>query len=216
MDIHAKDNNEVKKNINRSLKEEFARARTAKDYMELYDAKLRQEQLQGMYDELTSLGEVVKDVDIRTFVSGRNLVELDDRCKEIISSLEADSFMTATMLNEGKREWQAIFEPYSTQHSKIFSMKAHPLMSEQVAMGNPFSYSELIDEHGDLLGFTPVNGAVIFDEFTKTATRKHYNSLVCGDMGSGKSTFLKKRFKANAAKGNFIRTFDITGEFEKR
>ena len=34
-------------------------------------------------------------------------------------------------------------------------------------------------------------------------------------MGSGKSTFLKKRFKANAAKGNFIRTFDITGEFEK-
>lgn len=215
MDIHAKDNAEVKKNINRSLKEEFARARTAKDYMELYDAKLRQEQLQGMYDELTSLGEVVKDVDIRTFVSGRNLVELDDRCKEIISSLEADSYMTATMLNEGKREWQAIFEPYQTQHSKIFAMKAHPLMSEQVAMGNPFSYSELIDDHGDLLGFTPVSGAVIFDEFHKTATRKHYNSLVCGDMGSGKSTFLKKRFKANAAKGNFIRTFDITGEFEK-
>ena len=34
-------------------------------------------------------------------------------------------------------------------------------------------------------------------------------------MGSGKSTLLKKRFKSNAAKGNFIRTFDITGEFEE-
>lgn len=214
MDIRAKDSAEVKKNINRSLKEEFARANTAKDYMELYDARLRQQELQDMYDELTSMGEVVKEVDIRLYVSGRNLVELDERCEQIIKDLEADSYMTATMLNEGKREWQAMFEPFQVQHSKPFSMKAHPLMTEQIAIGDPYCYSELIDENGDLIGFTPVGGVVVFDEFTKTAARKHYNSLVCGDMGSGKSTYLKKRFKANACKGNFIRTFDVTGEFE--
>ena len=60
----SKDNAEVKKNINKSLKEEFARANTAKDYMQLYDAKLRQQELQNMYDELTSMGEVIKDIDI--------------------------------------------------------------------------------------------------------------------------------------------------------
>ena len=32
-------------------------------------------------------------------------------------------------------------------------------------------------------------------------------------MGSGKSTMLKKRFKAHAAAGDFVRTFDISGEF---
>ena len=214
MDINSKDNAEVKKNINKSLKEEFARASTAKDYMQLYDAKLRQQELQNMYDELTSMGEVIKDIDIRLYIGGRNLYELDQRCEQIIKDLEADSFMTATMLNEGKREWQALFESFSVQHSKPFSMKAHPLLTEQVAIGNPYCYSELIDDNGDLIGFTPVGGVVIFDEFTKTSSRKHYNSLVCGDMGSGKSTYLKKRFKANACKGNFIRTFDVTGEFE--
>ncbi|EUC52156.1 VirB4 family type IV secretion system protein [Mogibacterium timidum] len=214
MDIKTKDSAEVKKNINKSLKEEFARANTAKDYMELYDAKIRQQELTDMYDELTSMGEVVKDVDIRLYVSGRNLVELDERCEQIMKDLEADSYMTATMLNEGKREWQALFEPFTVQHSKPFSMKAHPLMTEQIAIGNPYCYSELVDDNGDFIGFTPTGGVVIFDEFAKTASRKHYNSLVCGDMGSGKSTYLKKRFKANACKGNFIRTFDVTGEFE--
>ena len=191
MDISSKDSAEVKKNINKSLKEEFARASTAKDYMQLYDAKLREEELKEMYNELTSMGEVVKDVDIRLYISGRNLYELDKKCEEILKNLEADSFMTATMLNEGKREWQAIFEPFKIQHSKPFAMKAHPLLTEQIGIGNPYCYSELIDDNGDFIGFTPTGGVVIFDEFAKTSSRKHYNSLVSGDMGSGKSTYLK-------------------------
>ena len=32
-------------------------------------------------------------------------------------------------------------------------------------------------------------------------------------MGSGKSTLLKKQFLSNAVLGNFVRTFDISGEF---
>lgn len=213
LDIHTQDSAEAKKNINKSLQEEFARARTAKDFAELHNAEQRQRELQTVYEELTSMGEVIKNVDLRIFVSGRNLLELDERCKSIMAALEGDSYMAATMLNEGKRDWQSIFEPFEMQHAKPFALKSHPLLSQQLAIGYPYSYSELIDERGDLIGFTPIGGAVIYDEFALTGARKHYNSLVCGDMGSGKSTFLKKRFKANAAKGNFIRTFDISGEF---
>ena len=213
LDIHAQDSAEAKKNINKSLQEEFARARTAKDFAELHSAEQRQRELQAVYEELTSMGEVIKNVDLRIFVSGRNLLELDERCKSIMATLEGDSYMAATMLNEGKRDWQSIFEPFEMQHAKPFALKSHPLLSQQLAIGYPYSYSELIDERGDLIGFTPIGGAVIYDEFALTGARKHYNSLVCGDMGSGKSTFLKKRFKANAAKGNFVRTFDISGEF---
>ena len=53
----------------------------------------------------------------------------------------------------------------------------------------------------------------MFDLFTKTSTRLYYNFLVTGEMGSGKSTLLKKQLKDNAAKGNFVRTFDVSGEF---
>ena len=77
----------------------------------------------------------------------------------------------------------------------------------------PFDYSDLLDEQGALLGFTDMGGAVVFDLFSKTVKRKHYNAAVCGDMGSGKSTLLKKLFKQNASIGNYIRCFDVSGEF---
>lgn len=214
IDINTRDVAEVKKNINKSLKEEYSRERTAKDYMEVYDARQRQQELETMLHELSSMGEMAKMLDFRIFVKGRNLIDLDDRCDTILKNLEGDSYMATTLLNEGKREWESLFEPFKTQHSKIFYMNAMPLITEQIAIGYPFDYSELIDPYGDLVGFTPMDGVVVFNEFTKTAARKHYNSLVCGDMGSGKSTLLKKRFKSNAALGNFIRVFDVSGEFE--
>lgn len=71
------------------------------------------------------------------------------------------------------------------------------------------------DPYGSYLGYTKCGGNVLFDEFTKTKTRLYYNSLVIGGMGSGKSTFLKKRFKDRAARGDFVRVFDITGEFSR-
>ena len=213
IDIATRDSAEVKKNINRSLKEEFAKEHAARDFLELYNAQQRQKELEMLLHELSSMGEIVKMVDFRIFVKGRNLLELDDKCETIMKSLEGDSFLSASLLNEGKREWESLFEPYSKQHKRPMYMSAQPLTTEQIAIGYPCDYSELIDETGTLLGFTPVDGVVIFDQFTKTRSRKHYNALVCGDMGSGKSTLLKKQFKANAATGNFVRTFDITGEF---
>lgn len=214
LDVHTRDVSEVKKNINRSLKEEHSRLVTAKNYTEVYDAQQRKAELEEMLHELSSMGEVIKMVDFRIFVIGRNLIELDEKCDDICKSLESDTYMSSVLLNEGKREWESIFEDYKKQHSKPFYMKALPLMTEQLAAGYPFNYSELCDDYGTLIGFTPVGGAVIFSEFTKTAARKHYNCLVCGDMGSGKSTYLKKRFKAHACEGDFVRTFDITGEFK--
>ncbi|MBS6799164.1 MAG: hypothetical protein KH297_04700 [Firmicutes bacterium] len=214
IDLHTKDTAEVKKNINTSLAEERARANSAKNFAELYSAQRRQEELTTMYDELTTFKEVVKLVDFRVFVMGRNLVELDERCEKILKEFEGDTYLAASFLNEGKREWESLNEPYSVSHNKPFCAAAQPLMTEQIAFGDPFQYSELIDPQGDLLGFTDIGGVVLFYEFTKTEARKHYNAICCGDMGSGKSTFLKKRFKANAAKGNFLRTFDITGEFK--
>lgn len=214
VDIHTRDVAEVKKNINRSLKEENSRINTATSYTDAYDANMRKNELEQMLHELSSMGEVVKMVHFRIFVMGRNLIELDDKCENIMKKLDSDSFMNSVLLNETKREWQSLYENYEKQHDKPFYIEALPLTTEQLSNGYPFNYSELIDDYGTLLGFTPIGGVVIFNEFTKTKARKHYNSLVCGDMGSGKSTYLKKRFKAHACEGNFIRTFDITGEFE--
>lgn len=213
VDIGTQDSIEVKKNINKALKEEFSRAIHASNFMELYNAQKRQEQLQNMFDEIQSMGEVVKNVHFRIFVADRNLYQLETKTNKIMAGLEGDQFMPTILLNEGKAQWTSLFKGFRKQQEALFAIKSHFLMTEQLAGGNPFHYSDLNDEYGSLLGFTACGGPVIFDEFTKTDKRNHYNSLVVGDMGSGKSTLLKKRFRTRAERGDFVRCFDVSGEF---
>lgn len=215
VDASTRDKREVQKNINRALQEEFSREAAATDYREIYDSQKRQHQLKMMYDEVKSMGEVVKMMHFRIFVSSKSLVSVEEQCGEIMKNLEADEYMPTVLLNEGEREWKSLWQSYSKQAEESFAMKGLSLMTEQIAGGYPFRFSSLEDESGDLLGFTGCGGVVVFDEFARTESRKHYNCVSIGDMGSGKSTFLKKRFRARAERGDFIRCFDISGEFTK-
>ncbi len=214
IDISTRDKYEVQKNINRALQEEASRERHAKDYEEAYDAHKRQQLLQAMYDEVQSMGEVVKMLHMRIFVSGKSLVMLEQKCGEIAKALEASEFMPTVLLNEGKREFMSLTQSYTRQMEERFAIPGLSLMTGQIAGGYAFCASNLMDDTGRLLGFTGgSSGVVFFDEFMISERRKHYNSVVIGDMGSGKSTLLKKRFLDRAAMGDFVRCFDISGEF---
>lgn len=214
-DISSKDMNEVKKNLNKSISEERSRIVVAKNHEELYDSKKRKEELEMLYDSLSRLGEVIKLCGFRIFIKGRTLVELEERTNEIFKNLDSDGYKTTALLNEQKQEWESLYKPYKKIHQKSLTMKGLTLTSEQLAIGFPFNYSELLDEQGVLLGFSKTGGVILFDPFAKTGKRKHYNAIISGDMGSGKSTHLKKIFKHQASIGNYIRTFDISGEFTK-
>ena len=213
IDASTRDKREVQKNINRALQEEFSREQHATNYQEIYDSQKRQHQLQLMYDEVKSMGEVVKMMHFWIFVSGKSLVSVEEQCGEIMENLEADEYMPTILLNEGEREWKSLWQSYTRQAAEPFAIKGLSLMTEQIAGGYPFKFSSLEDDSGDLLGFTGCGGCVVYDEFAKTDRRKHYNTLAVGDMGSGKSTFLKKRFRSRAERGDFVRCFDISGEF---
>lgn len=213
MCVSTRDKYEVQRNINKALQEEFSRELHAKDFAEAYDAQKRQNELQNLYNEVQSMGEVVKQVHFRIFVYGRSLVRAEEKAGIIMKHLEGDGFMPCILLNEQEAEWKSMFRTYKEQAQEPFAMKGLNLMTEQIAGGYPFQFSSLEDETGDLLGFTSCGGVVVFDEFAKTKRRKHYNAVVIGDMGSGKSTLLKKRFRSRAERGDIVRTFDVSGEF---
>lgn len=214
-DISTKDINVVKKNINKSIQEEDARARYAKNHQEAYDSTKRKAELEMLFDDISRLGEVIKLCDFRIYVKAKTILELEELSEEIMKNLESDGFMSTTFLNEQKSEWTSVFESYAKSHKKPFKLNGLTLTSEQLAMGYPFNYSQLLDEEGVLLGFTKTGGVILFDPFCKTEKRKHYNSIVCGDMGSGKSVLLKKLFKHQASIGSYVRVFDVSGEFRK-
>ena len=215
VDISTENTIEVKKNINRSMKEQRSRYMEANDFQEQYDAKQRYKEMERLFDEINAMGEVIKLLHVRIFVADRSFVQLEEKVKNIMARLESNGFRPTIFLNEMKTEWMSMFRSYKQQQEDLFFTYGQPLVSNALAAGNTYHFSSLEDPTGDFLGKTPCGGNVIYDEFTKTKTRLYYNSLVVGTMGSGKSTLLKKRLLSNAIKGNYVRTFDISGEFTK-
>lgn len=214
VDISTDNVMEVQKNINRSMKEQQYRYMEAQNFQEKYDAKQRFQEMERLYEEISSLGEVIKLLHIRIFVADHSYIRLEEKVKNILAKLESNGFRAAIFLNETKTEWESMYRPYKEQQSEdLFFIYGQPLTSNALAAGNPFHFSSLQDPCGDFLGKTPCGGNVLFDEFHKSKTRRFYNSLAVSTMGSGKSTLLKKRFLTNAIKGNYVRTFDISGEF---
>lgn len=214
VDISTDNMSEVKKNLNKSMKEQAGRKSGAKDFAELYDADKRLEEMKRMYDEINSYNEVIKLVHIRIFLADRSFESLEKKIKNIMDKLETDSgFLTTIYLNESKSEYKSMTRSYKKQKEEMFFPKGQSLTATGVAHGDPFHFSSLDDETGEFLGTTPCGGNVLLDIFQKTSTRLYYNFLAIGEMGSGKSTLLKKQFKSNAIKGNYVRTFDISGEF---
>lgn len=213
IDISTDDVTEVMKNINKSLKEQMVRYQYAQDFVEQYDAEQRVKEMQTLYQEISSLGEVIKLVKIRIFISDRSKAALEEKVKKLINILESNTYRAAIFLNESKNEWVSVYQSYTEQTANQFDVPGQPITTQALAIGNPFHFSSLEDPEGSYAGYTPCGGNVLFDEFTKTATRLYYNSVVFGTMGSGKSTWLKKRFDDRAARGDYVRTFDISGEF---
>ena len=214
VDISTDNMSEVKKNLNKSMKEQVGRRIGARDFAELYDADKRLDEMKRMYDEIKSYNEVIKLVHIRIFLADRSFESLEKKIKNIMDKLETDSgFLTTIYLNESKSEYKSMTMSYKKQKEEMFFPKGQSLTATGVAHGDPFHFSSLDDETGEFLGTTPCGGNVLLDIFQKTSTRLYYNFLAIGEMGSGKSTLLKKQFKSNAIKGHYVRTFDISGEF---
>lgn len=214
VDISTENILDVKKNLNKSIKEQKIRYEESHDYGDRLNARQRLEEMESLYEEIVSLGEVIKLLVIRIFVADRSFSTLEEKVKGIMATLESNGYRPTIFLNEMQTEWKSLYLPYQEQQKQeLFPVYGQPLSSLAVAGGNPFHFSSLEDSNGDYLGKTRCGGNVLFDEFIKTNTRLYYNSLVVGTMGSGKSTLLKKRFLARAIRGDFVRAFDITGEF---
>lgn len=197
------------------MEEQDLRYQMSEHPADKYDAKQKYLEMKQIFEEINRMKEIIKLLHVRIYVSGLTLHDLEKNVKEILSELNTSGFKAAIMLNETERDWQAMFLPYGEQQEALYAMEGQPVSSKTLAGGNPFHFSDLEDPHGSVLGFTLSGGNFLFDIFHADEQRKNYNASVAGLMGSGKSTLLKKLFKDNAMRGNFVRAFDISGEFRE-
>ena len=215
LDIGSTNKTLIKKNLRQSLDEQQTRYRTARSDGDAIDAQQQYAELEEMYQEVSSYGNVMKSLLARIYVSGKTMYEVDRKISEIISDLEGSGFQCAVGLSETKSEWRNTLLPYEQQKKTIYRKEGQPILSKAIAGGNPFHFSSLNDPNGMYFGVTQTGGAILFDLFRKTKIRMSYDFVAIGKKGSGKSTTLKKLMLDRAISGDMVRVFDVTGEFAR-
>ncbi len=99
------------------------------------------------------------------------------------------------------------------QQKEAHTIEALPIKSTLLAAGNAYHYSSLEDEGGDFLGETGCGGNVLFNEWLLNDVRVNASAIVMGNQRFGKSTLLKLRIKSRVLRGDYVRVFDVVGEF---
>lgn len=216
MDISTENTDVVNKNMNKSLDEQESRYYSTDKSGEKLEAKNRYEELESLHFEINNMEEIIKLIHIRLFVSASTKDELEKKIDGIIGKLNGKGFKGAVFLGESDNEWKSMFQSYTNQQVlKEYARYGQVVTSHQLASGNPCIFSSLNDPYGHYMG-TTINsfGIFNFDLWASTNLRTHYNLLVAGAMGAGKSTFLKNLLTIQFCQGNYIRAFDVKDEYE--
>ncbi|OJG41147.1 ATPase [Enterococcus gilvus] len=169
--------------------------------------------LRMLNSSMKSQGEQIKKCLIRMYVTQPTIDSLEKQVNDILKNIESEGYVGTVLLGEQKEEWQSLFLPLNEQRRLRNRREGMDIQAEALGLGFAHNQTSLSDEMGFYYGFTRTGGTVYWDMFTKTAKRLYYNLFLAGDMGSGKSTVLKKLLRDNASKGNYIRGFDKSGEF---
>ncbi len=216
IDISPADKNKTISSINRSMEEQASRYTQARYTTEKIDAQKIYEHLQSVYEEMTSMGEVMKNIITRIYLFGKTREELEKNISRTLSDLEATGgFAGAVYLEENERQLHSLHIPCKEQVKKYGVTQLQPIPSETLAIGHPYHFSQLIDPFGKYMGNTTTDGLVFFDGKHKDKKRLSYNGILFGSMGSGKSTTLKGMIKYDIITGNYVRGYATNNEFDK-
>ena len=216
MDISSSDKAQVNQNLRKSLDEQASRVNSARSSGEALDAQRKYSQMERLYNEINSFGEVLKAIKIRLYIPAKTIFEADKKLRDITADLVGNKgYKASVFLDETKSDFRSLFLSDAQQQKTIYARPGQPISAHTLAAGDPFHFGALKDPRGTYFGSTDTGGSVLLDLFRKTERRMSYNFVTFGSMGAGKSTILKKIALDMASKGNYVRVLDPTGEFVK-
>lgn len=215
VDFGSEDNAEIMSVINRSMREQSSRIAEEKNALNRNQSMNTYRNLAAIGDSISQYGEVVKNMNIRLYITDHSQHALDTRVQKIRKDIQAKGFKCQMMLFEAKDNFNAMFYNLEDQKKKLsyYRRGKASVPASTAGASYYFNHTELMDPNGGFLGTTQTQGTVLLDMFHADSKRTYYNSIVFGAMGKGKSTLMKMIFEDQNARQHMIRGFDIAGDF---
>ena len=213
-DIASQESGETLKKLQNAIREQYSRMLSEK---EAYEAAIAEEEyvdLNALAKSIRKSEDTMKYFCIRLILYADTKADLEKRIVEVRKFLEKEQFGATTLLMEQEYEYQSMFLDHTSQSYLPNQRIGRDVPSSQIGTTFPANHVYLNDERGQHLGYSMTNGNIIFDAFELDGMyRKFYNLMILGEMGSGKSTLMKKLTANWATRGYLLRGFDKSGEY---
>ena len=217
LDIYTEDKSRIIKNINKSFQNQDELLKAASKLSDYRAAQSKQQELINLLNEISELDDSVKNITTRIFVSHYTKEGLEEDIAAILKTInDSESFKGCIDLNETENNWKSIVKRITDNKNdnKLMARVGQAITAGGLSKGLPFHFTSLLDSYGGFLGVTKATaGPVLFNPFTVNMFRTSYNGVVYGNMGAGKSTFLKVLAKMNYEMNNNTIVFDFMNDF---
>ncbi|WP_225353730.1 VirB4 family type IV secretion system protein [Lacticaseibacillus sharpeae] len=213
VDTVQRNNTNYQENITKAV-DELTRQRNEAKSQTNYDA-INEEimPLRELSLALRKNGEIIKPLYLRIYCYGVTLDQLERKVNEVLTRVRNEGFKATVFLAENVDEYKSMFLPASEQDKLSSHREGIPLSGQIIGLGFAHNQTSLTDPFGSYFGYTQTSGLVYWDLFHVDKQRTYYNLFLTGDLGSGKSTTLKKVVLERALRGDLVRVFDRVGEF---
>lgn len=215
MDVHTETLEQIHHELNQSITEKQDQAGKGRYQTDMDAADDEQIRLRELAQLFNSGIEIPKSIRIQIKIYAETLPKLEEKIAEISRSLRGDGYRGVIYQFTLPEQYKSWYQDFTEQQQSLATPTATTMGATTIGGGIPFYGQSLYDPHGTLYGHTSTNGAFIFDRFFHSAERTSYNMLCLGQMGSGKSTFLKMNEKSDYDRNFFVRIIDKTGEYSK-
>ena len=215
LDITTEKSTKIINKLSKAISEYDTRETQARTAQERKRAEKNSIHNESLLDRVLD-GEVIKKIHLRIFLYERTIEDLEKKVKSVLEKLEGSNFKSTIFLNELEDDFKSLQNSLTTQ-KEDFLTRRDGIFIESSTLGAGFNYhhSYLNDPKGTYIGTSFTGGNVIFDIFNRTEERKNYNGVLYGKQRAGKSTLLKKFTLTELTKGNRVRVFDASGEFNE-
>lgn len=170
--------------------------------------------LMQMYQSIKNNSETLKKVNLRLLVYDSTYEGLMHRIDDLKNNFYA--FRMGRFIDEQEYDLRSVYLPISMQEKMPNNRKGKVIESYDLGGSYMFDYVNLNDPGGHYFGYTETNGAFIFNPYNlKDNQRTRVFSIVAGNAGMGKSTFLQMLNDDAFMRGNYVRNFDVSGEYRQ-
>lgn len=213
-DIASHESGEALKKLRKAIRTQYDKILSETESYNREIATEEYQELNRLAAALRKREALIKYMCTRIWVYAESRYELDRRVADIQKLLTNNRFAGTPLAMEQEYEYQSIFLDHNTQSQLPNSRVGVDISTEFADLTFPANHVYLNDARGQFLGYSMTNGHIIFDPFEYDGVyRKQHNVLIFGDMGSGKSTLMKKMMNNLGAKGYVLRGFDKSGEY---